>query len=192
MLGLCALLLAAYAVGSIPTGYWLCKYFFGITITEHGSGNIGASNVGRVLGKKWFIVIFLVDACKAFGLLVMGAAAGFSLTALYPVGALLLIGNAYSPFLKFSGGKGVATAVGIISFFLPPLFTLTFVATWISVLLLAREAFLASLIAMLVILVGLASMGGGDVFTYMTGVFFWLLFRHRSNIASWCQKRRKV
>ena len=56
----------AYLVGAVPTGYWLCKALFGADITQQGSGNIGASNVGRTYGKRYFVLIFLLDAFKAY------------------------------------------------------------------------------------------------------------------------------
>ena len=58
--------LISYLVGSVPTGYWFAKHFFNIDITERGSGNIGATNIGRVFGKKYFALIFLIDFLKAF------------------------------------------------------------------------------------------------------------------------------
>ena len=63
-------LISAYLVGSIPTGYLFAKYFFDCDITQEGSGNIGATNIGRVLGRrKYFFLIFFLDSFKAYGLL---------------------------------------------------------------------------------------------------------------------------
>ena len=113
----------AYFFGSIPFGV-LIATTKGINIREHGSKNIGATNVGRVLGKKLGVVCFLLDMLKgAIPVLVMGALSGFlgqSIDQIESVDMLLwicvtlaaLLGHMYSIFLKFAGGKGVATTFG--------------------------------------------------------------------------------
>jgi glycerol-3-phosphate acyltransferase PlsY len=58
------IIIAAYLLGSVPTAYWIGKYFFNIDIREHGSKNMGASNTFRVLGSVWGIVVLIIDLCK--------------------------------------------------------------------------------------------------------------------------------
>jgi glycerol-3-phosphate acyltransferase PlsY len=184
------LFLAAYFIGAIPTGYWICKVFFGIDITKHGSGNIGASNVARIKGKIFFFPIFLIDAGKAFGMLY------FSTFVLCKYGCCnvpnyiiliataLLLGNAYSIFIKFKGGKGVATSVGIIAFILPMNFFMLFAFFWLVILTITKQAFLASLSSMFFLICiscYLNSTSSTQKFLLLV-IFLWLVFRHQSNI----------
>src|SRR5690348_15473304 len=103
---------AAYLVGAIPTGYLIAK-LKGITdIRQHGSGNIGATNVSRILGKHYFFLIFFLDAGKAY-LFIHALKAHFSFNYLCIFASIVLVGNGYSIFLRGSGGKGVATLFGL-------------------------------------------------------------------------------
>lgn len=110
---ICALLIG-YLVGSIPTGYWIVKHKKGIDIREKGSGSTGATNVSRVLGKKWFFIVMILDMMKGFlPVMVIKLAYG------EPIGDVcmalgLIIGHSRSCFLKGKGGKSVATGMGIL------------------------------------------------------------------------------
>ena len=181
-----------YMVGAIPTGYFFSKYFFGIDITQYGSGNIGASNVARVLGRKYFVLIALIDALKAYGVLAVSQflAGHYDLPAwsLYVVVVSLLIGNAYSVFLAFKGGKGVATALGIMLYVLPLLAVGLFVASWGVCLTLTKQPFIASLISMLLVLSYLAAYGSCEQVLLVSMIAVWLLFRHQTNIAVYLKK----
>ena len=112
-----ALLIAAgsYLLGAVPTGYIIVKLLKGTDIREHGSGNIGATNVKRVLGTAWFFIVLFLDAMKGF-VPVFIASNFFGETMPYlaiAAGALAIIGHTFTVFLKFKGGKGVATALGV-------------------------------------------------------------------------------
>lgn len=110
--------LASFVIGALPFGVWVAKTK-GVDILSYGSGNPGATNVGRALGKKFFFVVFILDMLKG---LVPAAVAGV----LFPkglgpldaqptaflFGILAVLGHSKSPFLKFRGGKGVSTALG--------------------------------------------------------------------------------
>lgn len=118
--------IAAYLIGAIPFGLILARSFAGINIKEAGSQSIGATNVLRVvkesnpsLAKKLAIATVTLDALK--GLLVILAAVlmDLSIQTQWTIGVLAVIGHCFSPYLKFEGGKGVATAVGVVAFFLP-------------------------------------------------------------------------
>jgi glycerol-3-phosphate acyltransferase PlsY len=181
-----------YVVGAIPTGYFFCKFFFGIDITQYGSGNIGASNVARVMGKKYFVLIALIDALKAYGVLALvhwlSVAYGLPAWIFYLVMASLLIGNAYSIFLNFSGGKGVATALGIMLFVLPPAPAGLFVIAWAGVLALTKQPFVASLVSIMLVLSFLVITGLPEQAVLIGAIAVWLLQRHRSNIMAWFQR----
>ena len=111
-------ILAGYFVGSIPTGYIIVKLMTGQDIRTIGSGSTGATNVKRVLGKKWFFTVMILDAIK--GAIPVFCAVfflhAFSKYGITPVlaAASVLIGHSRSIFLKFTGGKSVASGVGTI------------------------------------------------------------------------------
>lgn len=110
----------AYLAGAVPTGYLAGKFFKGIDIREHGSKNPGATNVFRVVGTTAGIITFIVDALKGF-LPVYIAAKYFSFGQFFPiaVGLSAIAGHMWTIFLKFRGGKGVATGAGVFLALLP-------------------------------------------------------------------------
>ncbi len=174
----------AYLIGAIPTGYLLARSF-GIDITKHGSGNIGATNVARVLGsKKYFFLIFFLDVLKAAGFLYLAQAYANQPQLLY-CGVAILLGNAYSIFLRFRGGKGVAASFGVLLALFPLPVTLTFFITWVLMLTVVRRADVASLTASLCTTLGAAS-GLLAVTPYQVAFLlfmtFFLTWRHRSNL----------
>lgn len=115
---LIAVILSAYIIGSIPTGYIIVKGFTGQDIRTIGSGSTGATNVKRVMGKKWFFITLLLDAFKGALPVVLTAmfAKTFTDIGLLPVLAAIavILGHSKSIFLKFTGGKSVASGVGTI------------------------------------------------------------------------------
>ena len=115
------MLLSAYLIGSIPFGYLLAKAR-GVDLTAVGSGNIGATNLGRIFGGKWFAICLILDACK--GTLSTCAAGAILATILdrqswvyfllwISSGAAAILGHTFSIFLGFRGGKAVATSLGV-------------------------------------------------------------------------------
>lgn len=107
-----------YIIGSIPTGYLIVKKFKGIDIRQTGSGSTGATNVKRIMGTKWFFAVMLLDALKG-AIPVFIALKWFNFidyTGMTPVLAATaaIIGHSKSIFLKFTGGKSVATGVGAL------------------------------------------------------------------------------
>lgn len=140
-------LLATFLFAGIPTGYLIVKALKGIDIRKEGSGNIGATNVKRVLGTRWFITVLLLDAIK-------GALPGtiallflpFSAMQLPFVALFTILGNVFSPYLGFKGGKGVATAIGALGV-LSPLALLFSLALFVIVLLLTNYVSLGSILA---------------------------------------------
>lgn len=113
-----ALVLAAsYLIGSIPTGYIIVKLFTGQDIRTVGSGSTGATNVKRVMGKKWFFVVMLLDALKGALPVVLTVLFGADFAGgLLPVLAAIcvILGHSKSVFLNFTGGKSVASGVGTL------------------------------------------------------------------------------
>jgi acyl phosphate:glycerol-3-phosphate acyltransferase len=146
-------LLIGYLIGSFPSGY-LAGRMAGLDIRQHGSGNIGATNVLRTLGKKAGYAVFFADALKGFCAVWTGfmVARAFGLGAPYEdwlgiVAALFcVVGHSFPVWLKFKGGKGVATSAGTM-IGLAPLATLFAVVVWFSTFLLTRYVSIASVAA---------------------------------------------
>ena len=111
-------IIIAYLIGSIPTGYIVVKLFTNQDIRTIGSGSTGATNVKRVMGKKWFFIVLLLDAFKGALPVVLAKifATTFVSIGLIPVlcAIAVILGHSKSIFLKFSGGKSVASGVGTI------------------------------------------------------------------------------
>lgn len=134
----------AYLLGSLPFGYWLPRIFRGEDIRASGSGNVGASNVFRVYGRRLGAAVALLDVAKGFTAALIGLAAGGALVGVL-AGAAAMIGHARPIFLHFQkGGKMVATAGGA-TLALAPLVALCCVGIWLAVFLLTRYASLASI-----------------------------------------------
>lgn len=120
------ILLICYLIGAIPFGLFVARWFGKIDIRKVGSGNIGATNVGRIMGFRWFMVVFLLDAAKGFVPTLLATAYatdGFqhSGTTGLPVlgGLVAILGHMFPCWLKFRGGKGVATALGVVMVLAP-------------------------------------------------------------------------
>src|SRR3954471_2258502 len=107
------LIVFAYLLGSVPTGYIL-GYFSGIDVRKAGSGNVGATNVARVAGKKVGILTLIGDAAKGFLPVLLARRLGFDPTVLGLAALAAFLGHLYPVFLNFRGGKGVATALGAL------------------------------------------------------------------------------
>ncbi len=152
--------LLAYLIGGIPFGYIIAKYFAGINIKEHGSGNIGATNVLRVLKeidpKKAKILAALtlfLDAFKGAFVILIAKFVGVCDATLWTLAVLVVIGHCFSPFLKFEGGKGVATTAGAL-LVLIPYAVLVGIIVWF---IMAKTIKISSLSSLTGILVGIFS-----------------------------------
>lgn len=120
------LYLAAYLVAGIPFGYLLAKQFAGVNIKESGSGNIGATNVLRVvketnptLAKKLGAVTLFLDAIKGVIIILIAQMLGAPEGVLWTIAVLAVVGHCFSAFLFFEGGKGVATGFGVLLVMMP-------------------------------------------------------------------------
>lgn len=151
ILELLAVIISAYLIGSIPTGYIIVKSFTGQDIRTIGSGSTGATNVKRVMGKKWFFITLLLDAFKGALPVVLAKifATAFTGIGLLPVLAAIavILGHSKSIFLKFTGGKSVASGVGTI-LALNWQVGLIIAAIWAVVTFVSRYVSLGSIIAL--------------------------------------------
>ncbi len=112
-------ILLSYVLGSVPTGLWLGQRLRGIDIREHGSKNIGATNTMRVLGKKLGATALAADILKGVIPVVLIARLGTWEYLPIACGIAAILGHSFSLFLKFTGGKGVATSTGVFAGLLP-------------------------------------------------------------------------
>ncbi len=132
--GLVLLVLAAYLLGATPTSYIAGKIGRGIDLREHGSRNLGATNVYRVLGWKYAIPVALIDAAKgALSVGVLGSLSGGPAWVPVVLGLAAVLGHVYSPYVGFRGGKGVATAGGVF-LALAPLAVAISLPIWVGML----------------------------------------------------------
>lgn len=151
MIDLVIVALLAYLIGSIPTGYIVVKLIKNEDIRTHGSGSTGATNVKRVLGKKWFFAVLLLDAFKGALPVVLATYFIYAYRSwgLPPVIAALfvLIGHSKSVFLGFKGGKSVASGVGTILALCWPV-GLIIAAVWSVITYASKYVSLGSIIAL--------------------------------------------
>ena len=132
--GLVLLVLAAYLLGATPTSYIAGKIGRGIDLREHGSRNLGATNVYRVLGWKYAIPVALIDAAKgALSVGVLSSLSGGPAWVPVVLGLAAVLGHVYSPYVGFRGGKGVATAGGVF-LALAPLAVAISLPIWVGML----------------------------------------------------------
>jgi len=178
-----------YVVGSVPTGYLLGRAR-GIDIRQHGSGNIGATNVWRVMGWRWGLIAFASDFLKGFLPLYLvrtlglpdGGAWATSLL-LVVCGLAAIIGHNYTPWLGFKGGKGIATSAGVLGALMPWVLAVA-LSLWILATLITRTVSIGSLLAAAVLAPAAAWFYSGQwiyfgLATLAGGLAVW---RHRSNI----------
>lgn len=103
-----------FAIGAIPFGYLIGRFFYAMDIRTKGSGNIGAANAFRTMGKPGAIAVLLLDALKGFFPVIAMKALSFDPTSTAIVAAAAVLGHCFSPFLSGKGGKGVATSAGAV------------------------------------------------------------------------------
>jgi glycerol-3-phosphate acyltransferase PlsY len=178
-----------YAVGSVPTGYLLGKSR-GLDIRQHGSGNIGATNVWRVMGRNWGLLAFACDFLKGFLFLYLVRTLCFPDTSSWTVALLLvvcglaaIIGHNYTPWLGFKGGKGIATSAGVLAALMPPVLAVA-LSLWIIAVLVTRTVSIGSLLAAAVLPIAAAWFYPGQWIYFGLATFAGALaaWRHRSNI----------
>lgn len=179
--------LLGYLLGSIPFGLLVGKVR-GVDIRQHGSGNIGATNVVRVLGKKWGILVFVLDALKGLMAVVvameLAGGRGSASAGVVGIAAALacVLGHNFPVWLKFKGGKGVATTAGVLVGLLPWSALIAFLS-WVVVFYSTRYVSVASMVAAVVIPVSVwvLERQATPLFWFSVVVAVLGLVRHRSN-----------
>ncbi len=182
----CLDIILAYLIGSIPTGYLIVKAKTGQDIRTVGSGSTGATNVKRVLGKKWFFVVMLLDALKGAFPVVLARIFTHNIDTIgmFPVLAAIcvIIGHSKPIFLQFKGGKSVASGVGTI-LALNPLVGLSIAIIWGIITYISKFVSLGSIIALCIspILMYLFKNPICYVFYCLIAAIY-IVYLHRENI----------
>jgi glycerol-3-phosphate acyltransferase PlsY len=182
-------LLVAYLLGSVPFSYILGKLIKKLDIRQHGSGNVGATNALRVLGTKYGVLALILDALK-------GAAPILIARALFPeisdlflilVGLFAILGHIFTIFLRFKGGKGVATSAGVFAALIP---TAVVFALFVFVITVAISRYvslgsiLAAITLLIVSLIRNIQLGFTELelLIFVALIVIFIIFKHRSNI----------
>jgi glycerol-3-phosphate acyltransferase PlsY len=195
MLTLAVAVLGSYLLGSIPFGYLVGK-IGGIDIRKIGSGNIGATNVVRALGKRYGYPVFVLDFLKGLGAVKISMSLATDVRPewgspeIFGVLAAVasVIGHSFPLWLKFRGGKGVATSAGAL-FGLMPVATLIAALIWLLVFWFTRYVSVASLVTvvalplLILIMTRLNQIQGNGLFYSSLGIAAVVIWRHRSNFS---------
>jgi acyl phosphate:glycerol-3-phosphate acyltransferase len=179
-------ILLAYVLGATPTSYLVGRLLFGIDLREKGSGNLGATNTYRVLGWKAAIPVGLVDVLK--GWLPVWYFPQRDQTAVWEwalaYAAAAIVGHVFSFWVRFKGGKGIATSAGAF-LALAPWATLVALGAWIGTVFLTRIVSVASLaaaVALPLALIFLPHRGGTTILFFTLALAAFVFWAHRSNI----------
>jgi len=176
--------LIAYLLGSIPSGLIVGKLAYNIDIREHGSGNLGATNSFRVLGKKAGIVVILADILKGTIATLIPLIASFYMEVdvhRLIIGVFAVIGHTYPIFAKFRGGKAVATSGGIILGVNPILF-IGMVLSFLITLKLSKYVSLSSMITGVVTTIIALVMRDWLLLILVVSLTIFIFYRHKDNI----------
>lgn len=184
------LLLGAYLLGSIPSAVWIGKYFYKTDVREYGSGNAGATNVFRVLGKKAGVPVLFIDILKGFVAVNLARLSNDTVGSYQYInlqlvlGIASLVGHIFPIFASFRGGKGIATLLGIILAILP-FAALISIGIFIIVLLISKYVSLSSMTASfafpIIVIVGFKTTNPSlIIFSILIAIM--VLITHQKNI----------
>lgn len=178
------LLVAAYLLGAFPSSYVVGRLLRGIDLREHGSGNLGATNAYRVLGWKAATPVFMLDILKGwfptFFFARWDGAADWRWALAY--GAAAIVGHVFSIYVRFKGGKGVATGAGVF-IALAPLAVLIGLGVWIVLLYITGTVSIASIAAAVVLPLAIWLLGApAIVLSLALALSAFVIYAHRANI----------
>lgn len=180
MIKIIVLLIFSYILGSIPNALWIGRAFKKIDVRDYGSGNIGSTNAARVLGYKYGIMTLILDVLK-------GAIPTYILHMLdvrlaILAGLLAILGHSYSIFVKFKGGKAVATTVGVF-LVLSPYSILSLLFVFLLIVVFTGYVSVASMVSASLLFVAVYIFNG-NIYEIIFAIFIGILviYRHKSNI----------
>ncbi len=173
--------IVAFFIGSVPTGILIAKSR-GIDLKQKGSGNIGATNVLRTTGKWPAVVTLLGDALKGAAAVLLARHFGAGVLYEGVIGIFSILGHNFSVFMKFKGGKGVATSLGVLGIYSPyaALFT---VILWLVTVLTTKYSSLGALVSFGFLPVIMILFDTGEKFPIALTITLMIFIRHRENIS---------
>jgi len=178
-------LLLSYLIGSIPSGFLLTKFVMKKDVREYGSGNIGATNVARIMGLKAGVLVAFFDILKGYIALMVGQyILGSSAPELYIllIAAASIAGHDWSVFLGFSGGKGVATTFGVILRLYPAAFVV-YAVIWLLIVFKTRYVSLGSILGSVSLPFTVFFTGFSRINIYFSVLLsLFIMYTHRANI----------
>ena len=191
------LIVFAYLVGSIPSAVWLGKRFYKIVVREFGSGNAGATNTFRVLGKKAGIVVLVCDILKGSLSVLLAFLSSYNVNSnqfvnlQLALGIAAVVGHVFPVFAGFRGGKGVATILGIV-ICLTPITSALGLIVFLTVLILTRYVSLSSIMAGIsypILLKFILKNDNQTLFIFSIFVAILLVITHKKNISRLLKKQ---
>jgi len=175
-------MILSFLIGAIPFGEIIAR-LKKINLREVGSGNIGATNVYRALGLRWAFLVFLLDALKGAGSVLLSYKFLGKDYLIGLSGILAVLGHIFSPYLRFKGGKGVACGFGVM-IVLAPVASLLVFLLWVVMVLLSRIVSLSSLISAILLPFIVWALGGKKEYILAGAIIgFLVLISHRANIS---------
>ena len=171
--------LYSYLAGSIPFGLILAKIFLKQDIRQSGSGNIGATNVLRTGGKLLGLLTLILDGLK--GYIAVLVTMKYYQDYIFLSALLVFLGHLFPIWLKFKGGKGVATYLGIL-FAFNILLPLVFIVSWLVIVFISKFSSLASLVSTLIVLIVNIFLKGLDQSVILFLFFVLIMYSHKTNI----------
>ena len=177
-----ALIVASYLLGAIPNGLIFGRLIWNVDLRKVGSGNIGATNAWRSIGKTAGLLIFLLDFLKGALAVVLARFVIGSETAEVVCAIAAIVGHSASIFMKMKGGKGVATGLGVLTMMMPQVSAIA-VLTWLAIVKATRYVSLASIISVLVVVISAYIMNFSNeyvIFGLAASVL--ITVRHISNV----------
>ncbi len=182
-----AALIVPYLLGSIPSGYLLVKYTKGIDVRTVGSGNIGATNVQRVLGMKGFLWVLFFDALKGYiSVVAINAVFGAKYPGVVMIAAAsAVLGHTFTIFLNFKGGKGIATSLGVF-LALAPLSVVTDLVVFSITFYFFRYISLGSILCSFLLPIFIFIYGEGGFYNLVlllaASLAVFIIYKHKANI----------
>lgn len=175
------LAIAAFIIGSVPTGILISRSR-GIDLKQKGSGNIGATNVLRTAGKWPAVITLLGDVLKGAAAILLARHFGVGVFFEGVIGIFSILGHNFSIFMKFKGGKGVATSLGVLSIYSPQTALFT-VILWMFTVLISKYSSLGALVSFGFLPVIMILFDTGEKFPIALTITLMMFIRHRENIS---------
>lgn len=182
------IILCAYLIGSIPSGLWVGKIFYKMDIRQHGSGNLGATNTFRILGKKAGLIVTVMDVLKGTAAVLLAILPVFSEATIHPLilGVIAVVGHMFPVFASFRGGKAVATSAGVVLGYSWPFFIVLFFTFFLTLKItkmVSLTSIVASGLALIYSIVYYFVTGDFALFILVAFLFSFIVYRHRANIS---------